>query len=521
MKFFWIISVPLFAQISPGKLTRAHADLEGLSNCTKCHEIGNKVINSKCLDCHSEIELLVNAGSGYHSSADVKGKLCSKCHSEHHGRKFRIVNFKPKSFDHNKTGYKLSGAHAKAKCEDCHKSENILDPKIKKRSGTYLGLNDNCFSCHRDFHQKTLGDNCASCHNTEKFRPAAKFDHNKAKFKLTGEHLKVDCVKCHAKSKKNGKDFQKFTGLKFANCSACHKDVHKGKFGADCKSCHVTTAFSIINKKNFKHSKTNFPLIGKHKKVGCNKCHKQGIKQKPKFANCTDCHSDYHKGEFTVNQKVQDCKTCHTEYGFTKTTFTIENHNKLKFKLEGSHLAIPCQSCHLKEKKQWHFKKIGFNCVECHKNIHGTELSAEYLPKNDCTACHTTESWSTINFDHKRTKFELLGKHNQISCGNCHSKEGSNGKKEFIFKSLKENCEQCHNDIHFGQFVDGEFTDCTKCHTFNDWKPEKFDHEKTKFSLKGAHEKLKCSRCHKTVETKGVSFIKYKLEDFKCASCHS
>ena len=87
-----------FAQISPGDLTKAHADLEGMSNCTKCHELGEKVYNSKCLDCHTEIKSLINSGKGYHSGTDVKGKECFSCHSEHHGRNFRIVNFDSKNF---------------------------------------------------------------------------------------------------------------------------------------------------------------------------------------------------------------------------------------------------------------------------------------------------------------------------------------------------------------------------------------------------------------------------------------
>ncbi|MCW9065807.1 MAG: cytochrome C, partial [Ignavibacteriaceae bacterium] len=67
----------------------------------------------------------------------------------------------------------------------------------KKRKNTYLGLNANCFTCHEDIHQKTLGDNCSKCHNTEVFKPAANFDHSTAAFKLTGAHQKVECISCH------------------------------------------------------------------------------------------------------------------------------------------------------------------------------------------------------------------------------------------------------------------------------------------------------------------------------------
>ena len=50
----------IIAQISPGKLTDAHAHLEGMGNCTQCHDLGNKVPDQKCLACHTEIDQLIN-----------------------------------------------------------------------------------------------------------------------------------------------------------------------------------------------------------------------------------------------------------------------------------------------------------------------------------------------------------------------------------------------------------------------------------------------------------------------------
>ena len=509
-----------FAQISPGDLTDAHANLEGLSKCTKCHELGEKVLNSKCLECHSEINTLINSGSGYHSSSEVKVKECGSCHPEHFGRKFKIVNFNPDDFDHGKTGYILTGSHVKTKCKECHQEKNISDPEIKKRKGTYLGLNSNCFSCHEDHHQGILGDNCSSCHNTEKFKPAANFDHQNAKFKLTGKHINVYCLKCHPVRKQNGKDFQVFVGLDFANCTPCHNDVHKGRFGKDCKNCHITTGFNIINRARFNHDNTNFPLIGKHRFVDCNKCHKTNLKAKLKFAKCTDCHSDYHEKQFIVNNQVQNCSDCHDEYGFEKAQFSIDQHNKTEFRLTGAHLAVACQTCHLIGEK-WLFKKVGLECVSCHKNIHGNEIENKYMRNNNCTGCHTTESWSTIFFEHKRTGFELLGKHKEQTCRKCHEDTKTGIGENLIFRSTESNCEYCHNDVHEGQFKEGEFSDCTRCHTYEDWKPDKFDHEKTNFSLKGAHEKLKCVRCHPVIDKGTKKIVKYKLEDFKCATCHS
>ncbi len=522
LKFFFsfiFFNSLLLAQISPGELTEAHSNLEGMSNCTKCHELGDKVTNSKCLECHTEIQTLRKLNSGYHSSDEVKGKECSNCHPEHFGRKFRIVNFDAKSFLHDKTSFKLTGSHIRLECDKCHQAKYIFDPELQKREGTYLGLNTYCFSCHSDYHQNTLGDNCASCHGTNKFRPAEKFDHSKAKFKLTGKHLKTTCLKCHPVIKKDGRDFQKFTGLYFSICSSCHKDVHKGKFGKYCNNCHVTTGFSVINKKGFDHSKTNYPLLGKHIFVNCNKCHKASLKDKPGYKNCIDCHSDYHNGQFVTNNALRDCKECHSVNGFKPANFSFERHNQTKFQLTGAHLAIPCENCHL-ENERWKFRSLGLKCIDCHKNIHDNEIVEKYLNGNTCTECHATESWSTINFDHTRTEFELLGKHKKQKCSACHYQQSISYGNQLLFKSLHKNCEICHNDVHAGQFKSGEFSDCTRCHTYENWKPDKFDHEKTQFKLKGAHEKLKCNQCHPVVTLSNINFIKYKLEDFKCSDCH-
>ena len=187
--FILIFSSNIYSQISPGDLTTAHADLEGISHCTNCHELGEKVYNKNCLNCHKEIKTLIDSNRGYHASGEVKNKNCYACHSEHHGRKFRIINFDSKNFKHSKAGYNLEGAHAKAECNDCHTPMYIADRELQKRAGTFLGLNSNCQTCHEDYHQKTLNSDCESCHNMEKFRPATKFDHNKTKYKLNDNTL--------------------------------------------------------------------------------------------------------------------------------------------------------------------------------------------------------------------------------------------------------------------------------------------------------------------------------------------
>ncbi len=510
----------IYAQISPGDLTTAHAKFEGIRNCTKCHVLGEKLHNSKCLDCHSEIKELQQADKGFHSSSEVKDKNCWSCHSEHNGRNFRIVNFDPDKFEHSKAGFNLEGKHDSIKCGECHTPKFISDPKLKKLKNTYLGLSDKCVSCHTDYHQDTLGEDCASCHNTVKFRPAPLFDHNKAKFVLDGAHIKVACEKCHTIEKKRGENFQRFTGLQFENCTPCHKDVHAGKLGKDCKSCHNTNSFATVLKSSFNHDLTDYPLLGKHNEVSCADCHGDKLSSKPRHQYCTDCHKDFHKGEFTVNGKIKDCSACHNVNGFKTSLYTVEDHNKIKFALTGGHLATPCGACHYKS-GEWHFKNTGITCVDCHNNIHGSEISATFFPDNNCSTCHSTESWRQITFDHNKTRFKLSGKHADTDCGKCHLKKDNNGKVKSLFRSLGTNCETCHEDIHRGQFLVEGKTDCSRCHGFNDWKTVKFDHDKTRFPLRGAHKNLLCSKCHKETSAAGITFIKYKLQDYKCAFCHS
>ncbi|MDR3666328.1 MAG: cytochrome c3 family protein [Ignavibacteriaceae bacterium] len=511
-----LISISLYPQISPGDLTNAHSKYEGISNCTKCHVLGKQVDNSRCLDCHNDIKDLISSGRGYHSSGDVKGKTCSQCHSEHHGRNFKIINFNKDNFDHKKTLFDLTGKHSKTQCFGCHQQKYIRYKSAKLLNNTYLGLDMNCISCHEDFHQGTLSNDCINCHNTEAFKPAPKFNHNNSQFKLTGSHIKVECVKCHIWVIKDGKDYQKFKGILYSSCINCHKDVHQGKFGNECKSCHETSTFKKINQQAVNHDKTNYPLIGKHRSVACQACHKNDLNSKPKYKKCIDCHSDYHKGDFVVNGEVKDCRDCHNEFGYSPSQFTIENHDKTSYKLTGSHLAVSCRSCHFNN-DSWHFKNIGNNCIDCHKNVHGNELNAHIMPDNDCRVCHETNNWYSIQYDHNKTAFKLIGKHMSVECGKCHHKD-ENGKSVYKFVSTKSECFNCHKDIHFGQFKDSM---CTNCHGFVNWIPETFDHNKTAFPLEGAHKNLFCNSCHKKTEVEGNTFVKYKLENFKCAACHS
>lgn len=506
------------AQISPGELSNFHAKYEGISNCTKCHELGKHVNSSKCLDCHQEIKISFSEGRGFHSSSNVKAKECFACHSEHHGRNFKIIRFDKSNFDHNITGFRLTGKHAAIDCKECHQEKFIFNISIKRRNNSYLGLKSNCISCHDDFHQKSLDQNCLKCHNTDSFKPASGFNHNQSRFKLTGAHLKVECGKCHLVSVINNRKFQKFTGLSFSNCTPCHNDIHQGKFGKDCQKCHNLSNFKNIRTSAFDHSKTNFPLTGKHLALNCQSCHLSGdFSKRLQYKKCIGCHKDYHRGEFVKTNIQSDCSDCHNTSGFSPSRFSIEEHNSSGFQLKGSHLAQPCKSCHYKN-NLWAFKTGNLECINCHENVHGSEISERFIQNNKCSNCHNEDSWRFVRFEHSKTGFVLEEKHNQVDCRSCHYRKEI---KQYRFSSLNSDCVSCHQDIHQGQFRTGKSTDCLRCHSFKNWIPEKFNHELSRFSLAGAHQNIPCRKCHPEVHTAGISYVKYKLENFKCANCHN
>jgi hypothetical protein len=508
------------AQLSPGDLSNAHAQFEGLSNCTQCHVLGNKVSNDKCLACHTEILNRVNVQKGYHSSVDVKGKQCLTCHSEHNGKNFQLIRFDPTKFDHNITGYTLSTPHAKQDCKVCHNVKYIADAKIKAKKSSYLGLNQECLTCHADYHLRTLSTTCLTCHVPESFKPASKFNHDNARFKLAGKHKAVDCLKCHKVTVNDGKKFQQFRGIEYINCASCHKDPHQNKFGQNCRQCHSEESFKVVSgDAKFDHNKTNYKLEEKHLIVNCKACHKTKFTDPLKHQFCTDCHADYHNKQFVKNGVSSDCSQCHSVKGFSQFTFTIESHNLARFPLQGSHLAAPCYDCHKKQDK-WSFRNIGINCSDCHADIHKTYIESKYYPEANCKVCHTESKWTNVTFDHAKTDFPLTGAHAGKNCRSCHFKKDPEGIVRQKFSGLPKNCSSCHIDNHFKQFDVNGVTDCTACHGTENWKASKFNHDNTLFKLDGKHVNVACAKCHKPTHEGSNIYVRYKIKEFKCESCH-
>ena len=510
-----------YAQLSPGPLTWSHADLEGITNCTQCHTLGEKVSNDKCLGCHKEIQSLLNRQAGYHASREAKGKDCSSCHSEHHGRNFEMVRLDEANFNHNQAGYELTGAHRRIDCRQCHIPDLIGDPELKKRRGTFLGMNRECASCHEDYHQNTLPNDCARCHVTDAFSPAGKFDHNQAGFALVGQHQQVECKACHQKEIRNGKEFQVFTGLDFANCNSCHTDAHQSNLGANCKQCHTEESFSSLAQiRRFNHNQTGFPLKASHQRINCAGCHNMDAGAPRIFQDrlglrpneCNSCHEDPH-----ANQFGNKCVDCHNEKSFRDINTENFNHSLTSFGLRGKHAAVDCRLCHT----QSLVAPLPHNqCSACHLDYHEGAFASP-APARDCAECHTEDGFEVTLYtfeNHSNTRFPLDGAHLATPCFACHLED-----KKWAFRNIGERCADCHEDEHKG-YLDQKYypnQSCENCHATASWEQNHFDHSQADFDLQGAHARQKCTACHKAdVESQTDRHIGFAGLSATCTGCH-
>jgi hypothetical protein len=540
------ISSPAAAQISPGALSRAHQSLNGATDCASCHKLSTGEATFKCLECHSEIDSRVKAHKGLHASYNVKpGSIleCITCHSEHNGEDFSLIKLDKKTFDHKQTGYVLEGKHAGLSCERCHFAERVSPSergaiKVKDLNRTFLGVSSNCTNCHQDPHNGRLGSDCLQCHNFNEWKAVQvdKFDHAKTRYPLTGLHAQVACKQCHMPGPENR---PRYKGIAFGKCTDCHSDPHRGGFQQSCDSCHSPDGWKKISTSaldaSVDHSKTKFPLLGKHAEVGCVQCHAGGDFKKPlAFEKCADCHKpDPHHGQFANRTDRGECSFCHTVDGFQPSTFGVKEHAATAYPLEGKHAGLRCAQCHTPKGKDAVYQLKFDHCSDCHRDPHAAQFAAKpYF--NACEGCHNVQRFVPSTFSlarHQDIHFPLRGAHLAVACSDCHKPTLKFGPKPtalYHWGSLT--CTTCHADPHQGQFdklmrstrPDAAVHGCEVCHSTDSWKEfSHFDHSKTSFPLLGAHRAAICVSCHKPRDPKiGIGSVDFKAAPAKCEDCH-
>src|SRR6516164_3388393 len=117
------------------------------------------------------------------------------------------------------------------------------------------------------------------------------------------------------------------------------------------------------------------------------------------------------------------------------------DHDPTGFPLDGTHVSVPCASCHINAR----FKTTPKNCFGCHNGMTApgaaSLLGAHPLTTNYCEGCHQTTTWRDYRFiDH----VQALG-----PCSKCHNNKIAAGKTPQHPVTSAE-CNTCHfNTVTF------------------------------------------------------------------------
>lgn len=531
-------------QISPGKLARAHKSLEGAAQCVQCHALSRAPMSASCLNCHKDVKALIDQQRGYHARLPAGQRLeCASCHPDHAGEDFDMIAWPgagKSRFDHRQAGWALEGKHVEAKCEACHVTKYRTSPVAglsKRKTGTpWIGLEQACASCHKtdDIHEGALKGGCDQCHDAKKWAPAPTFDHADARYPLDGKHVDVKCEKCHetprlsVKVNTKGEKIPVFRPVPYAKCNDCHADPHKGRIREACTTCHETKGWEAIDRRDFNHDATRYPLAGKHARVACAACHGKGNERPtPAYATCAGCHADVHRGEAGPSR---DCAACHKVASFAPAAFTVAEHARTPYPLEGRHTSTRCAACHTAIRvtptapagvapgvvaaASFVRLKLPFAaCGDCHVDAHAGQ-PAVTRATGGCTACHTVGGFkpsTTTVASHAAFRFALDGAHATAACAACHGTDrvglpaltSNTGKAKFAFALGDTACASCHADPHAGRYVAGgakAALGCRGCHGTTRFRPSSVtadDHRKFGYALDGAHLAVTCADCHR------------------------
>ena len=551
--FVVFLAVVSMGRTSPGPLSGVHERVEGLSSksgCADCHGGWRTSMSQACLECHEAVDEHIQAGRGLHGVLeDGLVQRCARCHSDHHGPSFAVVN--PQSFreagvpdvelfEHERVGFPMDGAHLELDCTECH--ENAEAALLPEGAHRFIGLDQNCASCHDDPHEGRMALSCTKCHGQEAFDTLATFDHDRY-LPISGGHAQVGCRECHVEGEPSSFDVVGQHRIQPAprDCLACHESPHEERFmgevaaqlgrsvGQSCASCHAAEHISFrdeaLEMTPAQHAHTGFGLERPHAGLDCTQCHSNEASsegQPESFErrfpgrgadDCASCHDDPHGGQFAEGPfSVLGCVACHDRERFEPHAFAEAQHALTSLPLDGAHLDAECSACHQRSVDGdaiWprEFRGTPARCEACHDDAHAGFFEGREPPRpaaaaiaaerGDCALCHLTESFDALppeGFAHGPwTGFALVGAHREESCESCHplSPEADDLGRRFgrvaeHFGAV-ERCTSCHEDPHEGGFdvrglprkVQGR-EDCLRCHVESSFRafPDGFDHHK-------------------------------------------
>ncbi|MGD9790189.1 MAG: hypothetical protein AB7Q00_01975 [Phycisphaerales bacterium] len=190
--------------------------------CAACHKVENdirrfKEVTMVCADCHEDVHKGKFDAEGL--PVTIAGKTgCARCHTT---MDFHDITW---TVDQHKiwTGEALTGKHAQAACNDCHRR----DPAPRGSLAAFKPASKACSDCHDDIHAGQFAvervTDCAKCHqSTDTFKTLV-FDHQRdSRFALDADHAKLDCIACHKPVEFSGRSIVRYKPLG-VECADCH-----------------------------------------------------------------------------------------------------------------------------------------------------------------------------------------------------------------------------------------------------------------------------------------------------------
>lgn len=272
------------------------------NSCSDCHTNPSNYAVFSCTGCHGK-----NETDGEHD--DVGGysynsEACLHCHPDGSSQA---------AFNHNNSGFPLTGGHVNAPCLECH-------------ANGYAGTTKVCENCHMPDFNGSLNPNhqainipatCATCHTTAPGWAPATFPIHNNYYVITGAHTAIanNCAQCHNGNYINTPN----------TCIGCHQQDynqatdpnHAGwNFSTVCLNCHTQNSWSPST---FNHDQQYFRIYsGQHQGEwnSCSDCHVNS--SNIAVFSCIDCHEhnqndmdDEHSGVSGYSWNSNACLNCH------------------------------------------------------------------------------------------------------------------------------------------------------------------------------------------------------------------
>ena len=420
-------------------------------------------------------------------------------------------------FDHDPTGFPLTGTHRSVPCASCHLSGRYKntphacfgchDGKTAPGATSLLGAHpittNYCEGCHqtttwRDYrfidHVQALGP-CANCHNrkiavgdqpghTQDGVPPTTAPCNSCHFN-TVSWKGASLVTLPAKTTTTPATAAPATGTTAApaaGTTAAPAAAATAAPGASATAPNGASSGSR-NASSGPPGPQNSGGSGKpdhsHIVSGCATCHNgsAAIGKNPNHAattaSCETCHKStktFAGARMSHTGLVANCIRCHN--GAAATGKPAKHITT----------SAPCETCH---KSTMTFAgarvdhaSLSGACATCHNGVVAEGRPRQHvMTMAPCDTCHRTNFWTPATFRHTSPAYVNHGP--GVDCASCHA--GNSQMARWKFMAYRPNCAGCHAQDYHPQahvkfmrpikvyYTVSELRDCTgNCHTYAD-----------------------------------------------------